>query len=731
MHRMKIRAYLLFMIGAIVLPISLFAAVALQTLLRSEREAALQALTETVSATALLVDRELYSSEAALRVLARSPHLASGDIRAFYDHAKSADRGEGGRTILFDAQGQQLINTVAPYGAPLRPAPDYVRERTRRVIDTQQTVVSDLIIGALQQIPVTTINIPVPLDGGQRYVLASVFSPDYFSGLIARRSMPASWTLSVIDRAGHYVARSRMPTRLGSSANSALMAAANAQPHGQIRYSNRAGVDSYHAYTRSPMSGWIVAVSVPANEIEGAARRATMLAAAGMLVALLCASGAAVFFGRRLVRSIAGAAAAAAMLGRGEEPQRPGTGIAEVDALQDAMRDAGRKLTEAAQERGGLLAREQEARRLAEEQVRIRDDFLAMLSHELRNPLSGIVGAAQLLGIESPNPAMKRNAQDILVRQSRHLTRIVDDLLDLARLARGKIKLEMQPVELSAVVESTVSALRVAGRVDHVLELRLQRMWVQGDRTRIEQVVGNLVTNALKYTPAGGRIDIVLEAQGGIACLDVADTGVGIAPELLPKLFDIFVQGAVSLDRAQGGLGIGLSLVQRLVALHGGTIEAASAGSGAGSTFRLSLPLLVALPQEADPAPQPAGGSGARGGSTVLLVDDNEDGRRMLAGQFEAAGWQVFEAGDGIAGLALARQARPSLAVVDIGLPGIDGYQVARALRADAAFDGMRLVALTGYGQESDRLRALDAGFDAHYVKPLDFAALMRSLDAG
>lgn len=728
--RMKIRAYLLIMVGAIVLPICLFAAVALQTLLRAEREAALQALTETVSATALLVDRELSSAEAALRVLARSPHLASGDIRAFYDHARSADRGEGGRTILFDAEGQQIINTVAPYGQPLRPAPDYVRARTRRVIETQQTVVSDLIIGALQQIPVTTINVPVPLDGGRRYVLGSVFAPDHFSKLIARRTMPPSWTLSVIDRAGHYVARSRLPTRLGTHANPALMDAANAHAEGQIRYSNRSGVDSYHAYTRSPMSGWIVAVSVPAGEIEGAARRATTLAAAGMLVALLCASGAAVFFGRRLLRSIAGAAATAAMLGRGEEPRHSATGIAEVDALQDAMRDAGRKLAEADRERGRLLAREQDARRLAEEQVRIRDDFLAMLSHELRNPLSGIVGAAQLLGMESPNPAMKRNAQDILVRQSRHLTRIVDDLLDLARLARGKIKLEMQPVELSAVVESTVSALRVAGRVEHVLASRLQRLWVQGDRTRIEQVVGNLVTNALKYTPPGGRIDIVLEAREGMACLDVADTGVGIAPELMPKLFDIFVQGAVSLDRAQGGLGIGLALVQRLVALHGGTIEAASTGSGKGSTFRLRLPLLAALPQEAVPAGEKVTVAPARSFSTVLLVDDNDDARRMLAGQFEAAGWRVSEAADGIAGLALAQRVRPDLAVVDIGLPGIDGYQVARALRADASFDGLRLVALTGYGQEADRLRALDAGFDAHYVKPLDFEALTRSLAA-
>ncbi|MFK3737792.1 hybrid sensor histidine kinase/response regulator [Massilia sp. TN1-12] len=727
---MKIRAYLLITVGAILLPISLFAAVALQTLLRAEREAALQALTETVSATALLVDRELSSAEAALRVLARSPHLASGDIRAFYDHARSADRGEGGRTILFDAEGQQIINTVAPYGQPLRPAPDYVRVRTRRVIESQQTVVSDLIIGALQQIPVTTINIPVPLDGGRRYVLGSVFAPDYFSKLIARRAMPSSWTLSVIDRAGRYVARSREPTRLGNYANPALLDAANAHGEGQVRYNNRADIDSYHAYARSPMSGWIVAVSVPAAEIEGAARRATTLAAAGLLVALLCASAAAAFFGRRLLRAVAGAEATAAMLGRGEQPRRPGTGIAEVDALQDAMCAAGRKLAEADRQRAELLARERDARCLAEEQVRIRDDFLAMLSHELRNPLSGIVGAAQLLGMESPNAALKRNAQDILMRQSRHLTRIVDDLLDLARLARGKIKLEMQPVELSAVVESTVSALRVAGRVDHALGCRLQRLWVRGDRTRIEQVVGNLVTNALKYTPPGGRIDIVLEANEGMACLEVADTGVGIAPELMPKLFDIFVQGTVSLDRAQGGLGIGLALVQRLAALHGGSIEAASAGSGEGSTFRLRLPLLAALPHETPPTGEARSAPAAHPFSTVLLVDDNDDARRMLVGQFEAAGWRVSEAADGIAGLALARRARPDLAVVDIGLPGIDGYQVARALRADASFDGMRLVALTGYGQEADRLRALDAGFDAHYVKPIDFEALVHDLAA-
>jgi len=192
---MRIRAYLLIMIGAIILPISLFAAIALQTLLRSEREAALQALSQSAGATALLVDRELSSAEAALHVLARSPHLAHGDMAGFYEHAKSADRGEGGRTILFDAGGQQVINTVVPLGTKLPPAPDYVRVRTRQVIGTQQTVVSDLITGAVQQVPVTTINVPVPLFGGRRYVLGSVFAPDYFSRLISRRPVPANWAL--------------------------------------------------------------------------------------------------------------------------------------------------------------------------------------------------------------------------------------------------------------------------------------------------------------------------------------------------------------------------------------------------------------------------------------------------------------------------------------------------------------------------------------------------------
>ncbi|MFC0253730.1 hybrid sensor histidine kinase/response regulator [Massilia consociata] len=399
--------------------------------------------------------------------------------------------------------------------------------------------------------------------------------------------------------------------------------------------------------------------------------------------------------------------------------------------MHRSIDEAAHKLAEAQAERTLLLEREQDARVLAEQQVRIRDEFLAMLSHELRNPLSGIVGAAQLLRMDPANPALKHQAQDILVRQGKHLTRIVDDLLDLARLARGKVKLDLRPVDLAAVVESTVDALRIAGKVEHQLSCRLEPAWVLADRTRIEQVVGNLVTNALKYTPPGGTIDITLANSGEEAVLAVRDTGVGIAPELMPQLFDIFVQGKVSLDRSQGGLGIGLSLVRSLVALHGGTIGAESEGSGRGSTFTLRLPLLDSQAPVAAAAPASAArGQGARATSTILLIEDNIDARQMLAAQLATSGYRVLEADNGGDGIALARRERPDLAIVDIGLPGMDGYQVAAQLRREPLLAHMRLIALTGYGQEADRKHALAAGFDEHLVKPLKFDELMELLGA-
>jgi CheY-like chemotaxis protein len=250
--------------------------------------------------------------------------------------------------------------------------------------------------------------------------------------------------------------------------------------------------------------------------------------------------------------------------------------------------------------------------------------------------------------------------------------------------------------------------------------------WVNGDPTRLEQIATNLIDNALKYTPSGGAIDIHVEADdaAGQIVMRVADSGCGIAADLLPHVFDVFVQGSITLDRAQGGLGIGLALVRRLVELHGGTVGAVSEGTGHGSVFEIRLP--QAEPVSATPAPEVHTVEATA--STVLLIEDNDDGREMMATMLDAYGYAVLQAADGLQGVQMALEKRPDVALVDIGLPGIDGYEVARRLRADAASRHLKLIALTGYGLADDQRRVLEAGFDMHLVKPVDIDLLLEAI---
>nr|WP_308632629.1 ATP-binding protein [Massilia sp. YIM B02763] len=257
------------------------------------------------------------------------------------------------------------------------------------------------------------------------------------------------------------------------------------------------------------------------------------------------------------------------------------------------------------------------------------------------------------------------------------------------------------------------------------IETRLAPGWVDGDATRLEQIASNLIDNALKYTPAGGNIEITVALEADEVVLRVRDSGVGIAPDLLPHVFDIFVQGAISIDRSQGGLGIGLSLVRRLVELHGGSVSASSAGTSNGSTFEIRLPRTEAVAGVETPAP---GGADEAGKPTILLIEDNDDGREMMATMLSSFGYPVLQARDGVEGVATALARRPDVALVDIGLPGIDGYEVARRLRQDAATRDIHLIALTGYGLAEDQRRVLEAGFDLHLVKPVELNALLERL---
>ena len=368
-------------------------------------------------------------------------------------------------------------------------------------------------------------------------------------------------------------------------------------------------------------------------------------------------------------------------------------------------------------ERKRQEAEMQGARTAAEAANRAKDEFIAMLGHELRNPLSAIAGAVGVLQrvgvVEAPAAA---SARDVIERQTQHLARLMDDLLDVGRVMTGKIVLDRRPVDLLEVAERVVTTIRAAGRAGrHRLSVAGTPAWVDGDVTRIEQVVTNLVANALKYTPSDGAIGVVVGEDHGESVLRVSDTGHGIPATLLPRIFDLFVQGEQASERAQGGLGIGLTLVRRLVELHGGRVEAASEGEGTGSVFTIAFPR---RPAPAAPAAPPRRRSVVP--QRALIIEDNDDAREMLRTLLELDGHTVHVAANGIAGLAAALEHRPDVAVVDIGLPEMDGYEVARKLRASESLKAIKLIALTGYGQADDARRAHEAGFDLHVVKPVD-----------
>ena len=359
---------------------------------------------------------------------------------------------------------------------------------------------------------------------------------------------------------------------------------------------------------------------------------------------------------------------------------------------------------------------------------RRKDEFLAMLGHELRNPLAPITNAVQLLGLRKNEDKVQNRARTIIERQVGQLTRLVDDLLEVSRITTGTIHLQREQATLNGIVEcavETVRSLMNQRRHELTLSLSPQPIWLDADAARLEQVVVNLLTNAAKYTADGGHIFLTVQQAGDEAVLRVRDTGVGIAPELLPRIFDLFTQAERSLDRAQGGLGIGLCLVQRLVEMHGGRVEVESA-LGRGSEFVVRLPMIStsASPPETGIEPAEPTGPALR----VLVVDDNVDAAESMALLMQAAGHQVRMSNDGSAVLAAALDFLPEVVLLDLGLPGLDGYEVAKRLRQEPALNDLVLVAVTGYGQDSDRQRSQEAGFDHHLVKPADFEKLRQIL---
>ena len=398
------------------------------------------------------------------------------------------------------------------------------------------------------------------------------------------------------------------------------------------------------------------------------------------------------------------------------EPMEPEELLANVRALL--------RLRQAESERQAALDALKEADRR-------KDEFLAMLAHELRNPLAPIRNAVELMRV-SDDPRVRERAREMVGRQAQHLARLVDDLLDVSRITRRKIVLKPSVVRLAAVVEAAIETARpLIDAQQHAFKVDLppQDLWLAVDSVRIAQAVGNLLHNAAKFTPRGGHIALSARRDGNDLRILVTDDGVGVTPEVLASAFELFTQGERSLDRSQGGLGIGLSLVKGLVEMHGGRVEAQSPGPGRGSTFTLVLPLdkLEAHPPG---LPEPAAAPRPAGCQRILIVEDNADAAESTQYLLSSIGHEVQVVADGGAAIEAARRLRPDLILLDIGLPGMDGYQIAAALRASPETSQTHLIAVSGYGQDKDRMRSAKAGFDLHLVKPVDPKRLVEAINA-
>jgi signal transduction histidine kinase len=401
----------------------------------------------------------------------------------------------------------------------------------------------------------------------------------------------------------------------------------------------------------------------------------------------------------------------------------------ELESLNQVLQRANTELAQANRTLQSEVAERARVERALKEADRHKDEFLAMLAHELRNPLAPILNAVQLMRKKPLVDPQLNWSREVIERQLGHLTRLVDDLLDVSRITRGKINLSREPVAIAALVARAVETVQplIAERgLEFSIDVPEAPIHVYGDPLRLTQALGNVLTNAAKYTEPKGQIVLAARESAGLVELRVRDTGIGIPANLLPKIFDMFTQLNERAGRPQSGLGIGLALVRKLMEMHGGTVTAHSAGDGLGSEFVMTLPVLSEERLPATSETQPATDPGVR--RRILVADDNADALESLATLLGLAGHEVFSAANGALALECAERHLPEVALLDIGMPKLDGYEVARRIRAQPWGRQMTLVALTGWGQDSDRRRSGEAGFDSHLVKPLDLDKLTELL---
>tara|TARA_R110001599_G_scaffold353676_1_gene595172 strand:- start:213835 stop:216879 length:3045 start_codon:yes stop_codon:yes gene_type:complete len=605
------------------------------------------------------------------------------------------------------------------------------------VIDAQRPSVSNLRFGQISQMQIVSVDLP--LLTGNKYLLSQIFRAEHFNKILNSEAVAPTWVVGLFGSDGVSIARSHNPEALvGKAVNPYLFKASQQQYSGRTQHVTRDNMAVYSVFTHTARTGWTVAIGVPVDEIEGPARTAALFAAVSIALVFAVATFGVLLLARRVTLSVDGAVAAARILGEGGIPEVLPSRVAEIDMLQLALHDAGRALSSEStarqlliKERENLLLSERLARNQADLQNKAKDEFLAMLGHELRNPLAPISAAADLLRLTRSDPERVVRTSEVITRQVKHMTGLIDDMLDVSRVTRGLVTVEKVVLSLGALLIDAIEQARPLIDARHhqlKIDIPSQPVYVLGDHKRLVQVVTNVLNNAVKYTPTNGTITLTLTVTDQLATVTVIDNGIGMTEELVERAFELFSQAVRTPDRQQGGLGLGLALVRSIVELHGGTVSAHSAGLGHGSRFTLTLPRVFGEIQSGPDATQQAEVKATKS-LRVMVVDDNMDAADMLAMLIQYQGYEVTVAYESKVALDLGLATAPDIFLLDLGLPEMDGNELARALRAHPQTAGATLIAITGYGMESDKERALEAGFNHHFAKPIDAAKLIALLD--
>ena len=726
-----LRTQLLLLAGVGLLPLAILGAWGLAILLQYQTDEVERSTLAISRALASAVESEHLATITVLNGLADVTPLRDGNMKDFYEVAKSAVQARKNWTgmTLLDKNGKVLFRTDAPQGQGKHDEPDSASLKT--VLATQKPVIGSLQRNEAGQVEYL-VRVPVLRSGELAYVVTAVVKPDRIVDILSRQKGPKDWVMSVFDGAGLRVARSRDHARtVGTHAAPSLAKLLSlGLAEGTGITSTIEGETVFTGYSRVNGLDWMVVAGAPQSNMIAVALASGTTFAIGVLASLIACVLLALYQARRILAPIQAIGSQAALLREGKPVSIQASEIPELD-------DMGRALAAASAERETLIRSQAEALQRAEEASRVKDEFLAVLGHELRNPLAPIVSAMHLMDMKAEAATAKERR--IVRRQVDHMKRLVDDLLDISRVTRRQLEIRREAVDVSLVVERSLEAvLTVAPKLLESTEVigPARPTHVLGDELRLVQVFSNLLTNAIKFD-ASRRLVVTIDAgeEGASEVMvSIRDHGTGMDPAVVARIFEPFYQAPQSIERSSGGLGLGLAIVKGIVEAHGGRVTASSAGVGLGSTVSVALPIMNC----AAPGPQPGGGerspraaadADGNQGVRVLIVDDNRDAADSTADLLKLTGFEVTVVYRPSDALALLADFKPDLALLDIGLPEMDGYELARRIRAASGSTSCRLVALTGYGKENDKKLAREAGFDRHLSKPVEPEALLAALD--